>query len=258
MKILIASLASGWYEHFAPMFVYAGAKYNPGCDVKVFIKRDFFPRHPDSACGLLRYCLPNECFSGYDYVFITDIDIIFLPIKPTTVGYYWKNMEKSGLSYAGVRGSPKSRKRSFDGKNSRISGAGLLVNREWLEKTWPFRERYIRKTINGMAFREKDEIYLQRMTRKAGFPIPMVPGKFTNGQSFDCAYRNLHLGDFKFLRRWNNIKKMRSWFLPDSNIPLCRKLLKDKKFLLLEKRASTKSGLIKELFDNLKYHLLSR
>ena len=43
MKILICTLASGWYEKLAPIFEYTAKKFNPGCDIKVFYKRDLPP-----------------------------------------------------------------------------------------------------------------------------------------------------------------------------------------------------------------------
>ena len=77
---------------------YIGLKYFPSIKNiygKIFNKEDIFPDHPDDRVGFLRFCVPNVYFEGYDYVYFTDIDFLFLPQKPGLFDYCIDIMRRS-------------------------------------------------------------------------------------------------------------------------------------------------------------------
>jgi len=257
-KTLITSMASGWYKKLIPLFEYTAKKHNPNCDVRVFDKDSMFPGHDNKATGLLRFCVPNECFKGYDFVYFTDVDFIFLHQKPNLIDYYKNNL--CGLPYSGIRGRVAFRGRPrWIGDLARMAGGGFLATKKWLEITEERRKIYANNAIEWDKTREHDEIYLQRLCSHAEIPIPRKSRHFYNGKAFDLNYRNIHLGDFKneFRKRWTKPNRMKRSFLCDKSIGKYMGLCSDAKFLQLRETAM-KDPNINEMFQNLKYYLFIR
>jgi hypothetical protein len=260
MKVLICTLASGWYKNFAPLFEYTAKKHNPDCDVKVFYRKNMFPDHPDSATALLRFLIPNKYFEGYDYVYIADIDFVFLEHEPSMIRYHLNVMRSTGLSYSAYRGKIRHRgKKVWYGRDTRIAAGIVFVSRKWLEDTARIRTKVLEKIKDGMRSREQDEIMLYRIMRCAGIKTPKHRRRLYNGSMFDKNYRNLHLGDFRteFKKRWKKIRKVRNWSFSDRSVKKYRKLCKDERYMRLVNRAK-KEPRIKAIFKNLKWHLKRR
>lgn len=173
MNSLICTMASGWYKKFAPIFEYTAKKYNPGCDVKVFDKDDIFPGYPDRNAGALRFLIPNKYFEGYDYIYITDIDFVFLPHDPPLFNYHIEVMRRTGLPYSAYRGPKSNRgKRKWHGRNTRITGGIVCVSQEWLAITERIRQRMLKKIRKPFTSRCDDEIMLYRIMRCSGLKTP--------------------------------------------------------------------------------------
>jgi len=256
MKCLICTLASGWYKKFAPIFEYTAKRANPGCDVKVFDKDVLFPDHPDNAVSVLRFCIPNKHFKGYDYIYFTDVDFVFLPHKTSLIDYFKRIVINTRQHYAGYRGP---RKHKWKGRDRRMAGGAFMATQKWLALTDEHRKNVVRKCLNGLSYREKDEVYLQRITNDAGFLVPAEVGCFTNGERYNKTYRNLHLGDFKrgFRHRWENMGVMkRKWFLKN-NVRKYLELLKDEKFSAIVTEAR-KEPEIDRIFSHVTEHLQKR
>ncbi len=256
----ITTMVSGWYSAFIPMFEYTAHKFNPGCDVRVFRKDLMYPDHNNNTVNLLRFCIPKANFDGYEYVFFTDVDFIFLPHDKSTVQYHVDILEKDGLEYLGHRGPIKNGK--WDGEYARMAGGAFLASQKWLEKTEQLRYEYANKYINGVPTREHDEIYLNRICVKAGYETPKASGHFNGsaGALYDNTYRNLHLGDFKpeFKRRWTNTDRMKVRFLNYENYKAYKKLTtEDNNFVELIYEAR-KTPEINKIFQNLNNHLERR
>lgn len=258
MKVLICTMASGWYEKLAPLFEYTAKKYNPDCDVKVFRKDDIFPDYPNNATPTLRFLMPNKYFEGYDYVYITDVDFVFLKHNPLMMNYHLDVMRRTGQPYSAYRGRTHSGKKLvWDGKFTRIAGGHVVVSQEWLKRTEDIRSRILLKIKNGVDMRVRDEIVLYRIFRAAGIPTPRQRRCMFDGAMFNKEYRNLHLGDFRDAfgkKRWTKNKRMKAWYFSDHSVKMYRKLLMDDKYRELITKACADSH-IEELFHNLNYHL---
>lgn len=260
MKCLICTLASGWYKKFSPLFEYTARKYNPNCDVKVFDKDMLFPGYPDNTAGALRFLVPNKYFEGYDYIYITDVDFVFLPHNPSLFDYHISIMGRTGLPYSAYRG-PKTKdgKKIWHGKNTRITGGIVCVSKEWLKITERARQKILKKINGPFASRGEDEVILYRIMRCSGLKTPKKRRRFYNGQEFDKNYRNLHLGDFRdeFEDRWKSRRKARRWYFTDDNVAKYRKLQQDETYHRLYKETK-KDKYIQKIFRNLKRHLEMR
>jgi len=258
MKVLITTLASGWYKKLAPLFEYTARKYNPGCDVKVFYREDLFPDYPNNATATLRFLMPNKYFEGYDYVFITDVDFLFLKHSPSMVEYHLDVIKRTGLPYSAYRGRIKKGSRViWDGKFTRIAGGHVFVSRKWLEQTAPIRAKILSKVRDGVDRRVRDEIVLYRIMRASGINTPALRRHLYDGVMFDKEYRNLHLGDFRDCfakKRWSKKKRMRAWYFTDNSVKKYKKLCMDAKFLSLVTEAR-KDEHIDEMFHNLNYYV---
>ena len=260
MKCLICTMASGWYKKFAPLFEYTAKKYNPDCDVRVFDKDEIFPGYPDRNAGALRFLIPNKYFDGYDYVYFTDVDIVFLPHDPPLFEYHIRAMGRTGLPYSAYRG-PKTKDghRKWHGRNTRITGGIVCVSRAWLEITERIRERILKKVRKPFTSRCDDEIMLYRIMRCSGLKTPKHRRRFYTGEVFDRDYRNLHLGDFRaeFEDRWKIVRKARYWYFTDNNVAKYRILQQDEHYHKLYKEAK-QDKYMRKIFRNLKYHLSIR
>ncbi len=256
MKVLITTMASSWYKALIPIFTYTAKRANPGCVVRVFDKDELFPKHADTSVGLLRFCVPNSYFHGYDYVYFTDVDFIVLPHKTNVTDYLIRIIKETGQPYAGYRGPRKGRWR---GRNKRLAGGVFMATQRWFAGTEPFRKHYVKKCIKGIEYREKDEVYLQRMTTDAMFATPNKVGCFMNGERYNRTYHNIHLGDFKsgFRHRWENMDAMKGKWLLDRNIPRYLELTHDNTFNGLVSEA-VKVPEVKKMFDHLTEHLQRR
>jgi len=253
-------MASDWYVHLAPIFEYTAKQANEEADARVFYKEEIFPNHEDNAASMLRFCVPNKYFSKYDYVYFTDIDFIFLPQKPSLVRYHKHIIEETGEDNSAYRGRViKNGKEKWVKDNTRIGAGGFMATPLWLEKTSAAREWYSKK-YKSIPYREKDENVLYGIFIKSKHEIPSKEYCFVNNKKFDIQYRDVHLGDFKqsFKHRWSRIGKMRKRFLTDSNVGKTIDLFRDKHFRTLMKTAKQSSFHIKEMFNNLEWHLKER
>jgi hypothetical protein len=258
---LITTMASGWYRAFIPLFEYTAKKYNPDCDVKVYTREEVFPSYPDSATSALRFLMPDKYYEGYDYIYITDVDFVFLKHDPDMFQYHINSMIKTGLPYSAYRGrTHKGKKIVWDGDKTRIAAGVLVVTPQWIKKTSKVREKIRDKIKSGLRIRVQDEILLYRICRDSGIRTPRIRRCLPSGVLFDKNYRNLHLGDFRDAfakKRWMRIKRMGAWFFSNRSVKKYRKLCKDNKYMALVTEAR-KNAKIDELFHNLDWHLNRR
>jgi len=252
-------MAAGWYEGFAPLFEYTAKKFNPDSDVRVFFKRDLFPDHPDNATSILRFCVPNKYFKGYDYVYFSDVDFLFLPQTPTLFDYNINAMSNSNACYAGLRGRMmKDKQPVWDGTQTRIVAAMFMASWNWFVRTEKQREFYVEHSRKGLKYREKDEVYLFKICRDSSLPTPTKVFHFVSGEKYDMKYRMIHLGDFSKNHRWTKINKMKRKFLIDHNIHEYKKhLMADPGFLSIVEKTRNNPQ-VHDTIKNLREHIRMR
>ena len=212
--------SDNYYKQYVPLFEYTIKKAIPDADVKVFILEELFPGYPKSSVNALRFHIPAEHFKGYKYVYFTDIDFIFLPHKFSLLKYHARIMKNTGQPYSGHRGPVKGRWR----KSPRMAAGAFMVGSDWFKKTAAARRSWKRRLKKGMKYREHDEVMLYDICKKSGMRVPRWKGRFINNKHYDIKYRDIHLGDFKFSRRFTNFSRMRSKFMTLRNLKNYKKL----------------------------------
>jgi hypothetical protein len=248
----------------------------PGVDIKIFIQgqldgslrsvegadiEEIFSDYPPSP-SILRFLVPDDRLAKYDMVYFTDVDFVFLPHGDKTLfDYHASIMKRCGTCYAGHRGPVSARKypwKTWDGAYSRISGGAFMASHGWFSQTRDARDRVLSRVLkSGLKFREHDEVLLYYICAKSGLPTPKDVGCFICGKPYNIAYRDLHLGDFKFDKRWVNIPRMRKKFLTDGNVKEYAKLSRDPGWLAV-KAAASKDPLVRLTLDRADIHVCNR
>jgi len=291
-KHCITTVVSGnKYQDFIPLFVYSINRYYPEVDIHIFIKGSLNKKVKDqikdmsckihdkcfeeyidlpSMSNSLRFLVPSSIFMGYTSTYITDIDFIFFRQEKPYYKYFMDVVLKSGQPYAAVAGAPRFPKRphvtpSWSGKFLRTAAGSVLLTPEWFRKTKRARNIY-REILRGersekidnilpASYREYDEVMFCRLCREAGLKVPS--GKkytFLTGKSINSKYRHIHLGDFKFKKRYSSMSKMKR-ILHSKNVRQYDKMKEDPKWLELVKGSCDR---IKDMVANLNKHVYKR
>ena len=254
MSYTITTLVSDdYYKLYIPIFVYSARKAVPDAEIKIFYRgtldkeiksfcncefiENMFPEYPESESNTnaLRFLVPTKHFNTR-YIYFTDIDFIMLKHTPSLYTYMYNTLHRTKQLHAGHRGPKKVTLGDpflkFTGKNSRIAAGAFFCHIDLLNRTEQKRKDYLTAIKNGAcSFRSYDEIMLYRLLLDAKQETPITVGAYTDGKVYDITYRDVHLGDFKFTKRWKNTAKMKRKFLTDGNITEYRRLSNDSEWL---------------------------
>ena len=230
-----------------------------------------FTKYPDgvSICNTLRHLIPAKRFLGYDYVYVTDIDFIILPHKVSIEAYFAQRIQETGLPYASFRGPYNAPKRpgingtGWKGDFVRIAdGTLMLKNPEWFNKTKKMRGKYRELVKAGRSdgidperpasYREYNEVMLFRIARGSGLKTPTVRYKFVNGKGYNRLYRDIHIGDFRYNRRYRK-KKMRR-YIPFENVLNFRALEKEPAWQKICSEME-QAGHIRKIFKSMRHYM---
>lgn len=179
-SLLITTFAVGRYQVYAELFRYAIKKAYPEYDVYV-IESDIKQPKYYGACA--RFLTEEPVFHEYDYVYITDIDMMIVREPITILEFHTKEMEETGLCYSNTpRGMEE---RGFD----RLTGLHF-VGRDWWNKTRTARYHYTQELLSGKIgdIAIDDEIMLMNIVSDSD--IGMVPAR----RDLICRHHGLHLG----------------------------------------------------------------
>ena len=227
MKACVSTVVTAdHFQHYIPIFCYT-LKRAVQCDIKVFLRGHLdsmtkealhvsecypdilqdtfkgFPNNP-STTNSLRFLVPGIHFGQYEWVYFTDVDFVFLPHEPDFLSYYAKKADVWGEDYWSRRG-PK-RASGTDERAKRIAGGCMMVRvPEWFRRTADMRSKMMPKVESGEIglHREDDEMMLWDICAGSGMKCPTKKGN-RRGK----AYKEIHLGDFKFDGRWGSNRKM--------------------------------------------------
>lgn len=276
--IITTVVSDDKFRGFIPLFLCAAKKAYPEADVKVFFRGQY--SHPDvltmqfgeypnvvSLCNSLRYLIPDIHFTGYKWWFSTDVDTMIMRPKVDHISYYKEVMDDCHIPYAGARGpySKPHRKEAPDGWNgyfTRIASGSIMFRLpEFLLRTRAMRKHYRTALMKQIpdpydhalpgTYREYDEVMLYRIMKGSALRTPHYKNKFPNNKSASTLYRGVHLGDFKFRRRFRE-RKMRS-LIHDELVEKWRQLEKDPEWSELHVE-----GHAKELLTRCRKYMLTR
>jgi hypothetical protein len=216
------------------------------------VRDNAFNDYPETACtcNAMRALLPDYTFGSTEVALLADVDMIFVKHKVSHARYYQKIMDRSGQPCAIRIAKPGAPKRpeitgagSWTGQYTRVTMGGAAITQKWLSAAHEERARYGlalkyrvtdgRDTHEAGSYREWDEVMMYRICRYSGLKIPTAPRTFVDGDMFDFQYRDIHLGDFKFEKRWTNKKRMAE-LMPKSTVAQYRKMLDTQEWLEVE------------------------
>lgn len=203
-----------------------------------------------SVTASIRFLCCDEYLNNYDYVMITDIDMLLL-VDPWN--WYIPKITES-TPFVGHHGAWNLPSRlhickAWRGIFERVSGGVFCVSKLWWNKTRSQRTIQLEELKSQKEhYREEDEVFLCRVIKNSRLRVPSVG-------AFPHDYRGVHLGDFKFQHRWINMKRMQG-LLTDN---VCKKYIK------LRQKAEWKDIVsnvlnngIKEMLKNLDAHISER
>lgn len=247
MKTCFTTVVSAdHYQNYIPLYCLAlrtwslddiiikvRGKLSPGCwqslkGIKdVFIYEDFFTEYPFhiSTTNSLRF-VSDEMVFDYDYTMITDIDLLILqdPWK-----WHYKNITKDHpfSGYHGARVKPVRLEicKSWSGEFERVAGGYFCATRQWFDATRFARTKFGIALLDGRCgnYRENDEVILGNIIKSSNMQVP-------SEKYYPRDLRGLHLGDFKFNKRWINMDRMKN-LLTKKNIELYLKLCKTQQWI---------------------------
>jgi len=278
MKNCIVTVCTAdYFQWYIPLFCYSVSRIDPNIEAHIFLRgkpdlamlkliskpgfchtiihNDCFTNHPNlpSTTNALRFIMPDVNYGFYDNILITDIDFILFPTNPSIFEYHIAEMKKNNWCFYGHHG-PWNKGCTFEGgwkgEHERISGGFFLITQEWLARTYKSRLKHYELVKEGKEgiYREEDEVILCKIQKESGLPVPKE-------KTTQMEFCGIHLGDFKFEKRWKNIKTMRGK-LTDMNCRRYRALQRDKNWQEIIKTIPVPE--IKEQLQNLETHLKER
>jgi hypothetical protein len=143
--------------------------------------------------------------------------------------YHEAILKRNQSCYVGHRGPLKAKKyrwKRWDGVHTRIAGGAFMATQEWLLLTATQRYKTVEYILKqkGLTYREEDEVLLYNICKRSSLDTPQRVGCFICGKKYNITYRDLHLGDFKFDKRWVNRPRMERMFLTNENAALFAEL----------------------------------
>lgn len=166
-NLLIYATASGRYEAYEPLFRFCIEKAYPRMAVEVE-RLPYDKRRPYySSCYRFLKIPELKIYHCYNYVYITDIDMLICPESPSLLTFHTLEMEKTGLPYSNV-----PRWKEPMGEN-RLTGLHFIEER-WYTRTFEAREKELYNLKNGLIGSCKcdDELMLMRIVKASGLDIP--------------------------------------------------------------------------------------
>jgi hypothetical protein len=154
-----------------------------------------FPRYKYNTISL-RFVVPPENYVGYDYIYVTDVDMLMMWENVPFDLFHEQEMMKTGLCYS----NSIRNKHHYMGSKS-LSGLHMATQ-QWLEKTEKERQRYYDLLESGLVGleREADGWILYNMCERSGVGIPP---KF----NLIKRHHGTHLGSFRLFddpKKWSD------------------------------------------------------
>lgn len=225
LKVAVGIFCASWYRSYLPLFLFCLFEAYPDYEAVVFLRKplghvekpglkliegmgkvefvyiDGFPKLQNRAervrlfqCGRFLSLTPEvvRCLADYDYIYLTDVDILIVPEKMPLHEQHIRHMEVLGLPYSNfVRNT----------EVPRLTGLHF-ANLDFYRRVAPIVEQYA-AMIKAIGIPEgygrcADEELWYRIVQEIGFPLPSrcpYSEKETWKRVFDpSAYENVWFG----------------------------------------------------------------
>lgn len=217
-SLCFSSFVFGNYQKYIPYYLYSIWKTHPNSYVKIFIEKTLEPniqkileylkergfenfeiiiwkasledyqtyKIRGGGKKLIRWILGQEYFRDFEYVYIGDIDILFLPEEKLILDFHINQMSKLGMPF-----SNKVRSDEKGALSERLTGLHFFKTKEYFERIDPITSRirkdktYRDKYLEGL---ERDENFLYKINKEA---FDFDPKLVSNIQR---PWHGLHLG----------------------------------------------------------------
>ena len=200
MSVCITTVVDQKYSAYIPMFAWCCKTVYPSYHIRIFVVGEYkeriknadiiplfndFPTTPYNAIAL-RFVVPPEYYREFDYVYITDIDIMIMPERVELADFHKAEMVASGLPY-----SNSTRNVHHYLGNKSLTGLHFAT-RKWFEQTENERQRYYSLLQKGLVgnYREYDGVMLHRMCERSELKLP-------NKYNLKKRHHGIHLGNFR-------------------------------------------------------------
>lgn len=144
-----------------------------------------FPRYPYMSIAL-RFLVPPEFYREFNYVYVTDIDMMIMPERLPLEMFHEAEMVSTGLSYSNSL-------RNIHHYAGYESLSGLhFASAKWFKETEEIRRFYYAYHKAGILglYREWDGVMLYRMAQKSGLGLPKK-------YKLKKRHHGIHLGSFR-------------------------------------------------------------
>lgn len=233
-NLCITTVVDKRYMEYAPLFCYCCAEVYPAFKVRIILRdpcpydlpgastascfRDF-PDHPYLPIAL-RFVVPPEYYQEFDFVYVTDIDMMIMPERVSLDTFHMGEMVSTGLSYSNSL-------RNVHHYAGFQSLTGLhFASRNWYKATEKRRQFYYDNLKAGLLglYREYDGVMLYRMAADSGLGLPK---KF----KLKKRHHGIHLGNFRLFdskEQWADRipVEYRSQWLQWQSDPVFKEMLK--------------------------------
>lgn len=218
-SLCFSSFVFGSYQKYIPYYIYSIWKTYPNAFSKIFIETELnndinevlnylrnnnvnnfeiielhtsfaeyenFRMRGSGAKTLIRWLFGEENFSGFKYVYIGDIDILFLPEKISLIDFHSEQMKILNVPF-----SNKVRINNLGEITERLTGLHFFETQKYFEKIEPI----IAKVVKDIHFRnqylaglERNEHFLYKINKEAFAFDPILVSKAQR------PWHGLHLG----------------------------------------------------------------
>ena len=292
-KLAIATVVSSdEYQFYLPLFTFCAHRAYPYAAIKVFVCGKLDPdsrpfihgkvyenmfegyQEGESTYNAMRQLLPAKYFEGCDYLYSTDADFLMFKQKVSHMDYYAAVMDKIQQPIACARGPLRGLAATrLDGygwtENRTRIAAGCIMQKipEWFEATSVARKYYRHlvkhqradrfDSVPACTYREFDEVMIYRICKMSDLRTPDRKDHFLNGEKMNAIYRDIHLGDFKFKKRYHNPSKMKR-ILRNRNVKNYLELQNVPEWQRITDYVSGKSGTIRRMLKKLDKYVSQR
>lgn len=204
-KLLIYTICDSAYQWYVPMFLYSLKKTMPELGIQIRINGEIDKAMLET-CGsmavdtvgvveiskpvsgfhtaAMRFLIQPDNAESYDYVLITDVDILHYREDKSIVSQHVHHMKKDGLDYYENYISQRR------GEEIRVPGVHF-VTREWWKVTKEQREEELAKIMEASTLDYcYDEFMLGRIIVNSGCVIPPSMAKL-------WRHHGVHIGDWR-------------------------------------------------------------
>jgi hypothetical protein len=199
-NVCVTTVVDAAYMEYAPLFTYCMKMVYPAFKTVIVLRDDCpydlngaesirlfadFPRYPYLPIAL-RFVVPPDVYKQFDYVYITDIDMMIMPERLSLDEFHLAEMVATGLCFS----NSLRNVHHYAGFES-LSGLHF-ANRKWFAITEERRAFYYNSLKAGLLglYREYDGVMLYRMAKDSGCGLPKK-------YKLKKRHHGIHLGNFR-------------------------------------------------------------